>query len=381
MRIWLAGGHAPHTQLITLGQLSAQDPLMGASPSGHVLFSGTAGDGRRVSLVDASGRVLQYEARGGDTKVVYAAAEPVAMSYGDGPPMALKWNDFSPGAFTLALPPWFKNVQVEGFAGKDATWRPLKSTDGVSGPLPLFGVTGHGYVEGLGGGMCGTGVLLRAEDRAGVYGDEPRVAVFLYKPGWPYAVRLAYFPNPGMNSYGNRHDAAPVDQPFVRRMASALLCEDGGIDEFQPASDVEWTEMWRGRPYDGAGRESVVEQTVRQPQGREEEDFKTTFREVGIDKASVYARLSVDTSAQQAGVVACMPAGDKLAVIGPKNATDVRLLDGDSGRIWSARGNFLTVAKSELSGPSHKSPHLIAFSVTGGKDGGVDSAACPCAHG
>jgi hypothetical protein len=376
MEIWLGSGSAPHTRLFNLGPLDDEFGARLDSPTGRVLFSGTAAPGGpRVSVVQAGNQLLQYEGGRGGIKFVYDAPAPAAMSYADGPPMALDWDDQSSGPFTLALPPWLKNVQMEGFQGKDATWRPLKSTDGVSAPLHMYpSATGGTGVEPS--DDCGRGVLLRAEDTSESGPSHPRVATFVYKPGWPYAVRLTYFPKPGLSSYEDGDDAAPVDQPYMLRMASSLLCGDGGVKDFQPASEVSWTQMWQGRPDAGAGREAVLHQEVTYPKGGSDfadEDYGDSVREIGIDKASDYHDLTADSEDTQEVEVACMPAGKKLAVVGPANATQVRLLDAVSGREWSAHGNFLTAPASQL--PKDRS-RLTAFTVTPGKNGGVTSALC-----
>lgn len=372
MEIWLSGGYGPHSRLIATGQDSRSAPYYGAEePSGQVLFSGTVPGMPRVTLVSSGGQLLRYATGNMPDKTVYTAPEPWQMTTFESPPLALNWNTDSGEPFPLAVPPWLTHVQVEGISGKDATWRPLKVTDGLSAPIPQFNaaVGSSDMVDAK--GDCGDGALIRADNTREE--GSGKTETFAYRPGWPYAVRLTYLAD--RNQY---RGAAPLEQEYIRRMAGALLCDGPGIDRFRPASEVIWRPLWRGTPDGGGDEVAVLDQEVSYPQGQGYLNHdRDGMIEVGVHKASVFNTLVSNyensTAPETAVSVGCLKSATGIVVVGPATAGTTRLVDPATGDHWTAHGNVLRVPKSQL--PS-KSDDLAASATTAGKDGQTDTGTC-----
>ncbi|MFJ2959532.1 hypothetical protein [Streptomyces sp. NPDC087270] len=381
MEILLSNGFGPHSWVNYPDfRPDSQTPLVydNHHPSGEILFSGTVPHLPHVTLVSTGGELLQYESGpgAGSEKIVYRAPAPWDDTPLFSPPLALNWEHQSGAPSPLAIPPWLTHVQVEGFDGKDLGWRPLKVTDGLSAPVPPFG-----YRSTTVGGQhivdmhsdCGIGALIQADDTSL---GKPRKVTFVYAPGWPYAVSLTYAPSnadlPGPAG------PAPLDQPYIRRMAGDLLCGTSGMDEGDPpASEVEWTQEWHGTTSPD-GEVAVVQQKVSYPSGGDYgEDSRSGLLEVGIDKASVYTDLgsNYDTSGRYAPAVSigCVTDAGGLTVVGPTTATTVTLVDPLAGRHWSGHGHVLKVPKGQL---PKKGTYLAAMAVTPGKNGGTDTRDC-----
>ncbi|MER6734649.1 hypothetical protein [Streptomyces puniciscabiei] len=370
MEVWLSGGYGPHSRLIATGQDSRSAPYYGAyEPSGQVLFSGTVPGLPRITLVDSGGQLLRYATGNVPVKAVYTAPDPRA----DGvvmetPPLALNWNTDSGGPFPLAVPPWLTHLQVEGITGKDATWRPLKVTDGLTAPIPQFkaAIGSSDIVDAQ--GDCGYGALIKADNTFEKGSD-----TFAYRPGWPYAVRLTYLAD--NNQY---RGAAPLDQEYIRRMAGALLCDGPGIDKFNPASEVIWRPLWRGTPAAGGDEVAVLDQEVSYPQGQGYLNHnRDGMIEVGVHKASVFNTLVSNyensTTSETAASVGCLKSATGIVVVGPTTAGTTRLVDPATGDHWTAHGNVLQVPSSQL---PRKSDGLAASATTAGKGGQTDTGTC-----
>ncbi|MGW7824796.1 hypothetical protein ACWGLF_43740 [Streptomyces puniciscabiei] len=175
MEVWLSGGYGPHSRLIATGQDSRSSPYYGSeAPSGQVLFSGTVPGLPRVTLVSSGGQLLRYATGNVPVKAVYTAPEPWQTATLESPPLALNWDTDSSEPFPLAVPPWLTHVQVEGISGKDATWRPLKVTDGLSAPIPRFNAAVGSSDMVNAKGDCGFGTLIRADGIPGHPGQGRR---------------------------------------------------------------------------------------------------------------------------------------------------------------------------------------------------------------
>ncbi|WP_369386226.1 hypothetical protein AB5J72_00250 [Streptomyces sp. CG1] len=373
MEVWLSGGYGPHSRLIATGQDSRSAPFYGAyDPSGQVLFSGTVPGMPRVTLVDSGGQLLRYATGNMPDKTVYTAPDPradgVAM---ETPPLALNWNTDSGEPFPLAVPPWLTHLQVEGISGKDATWRPLKVTDGLTAPIPQFkaAISSSDLVGAQGG--CGYGALIRADNTLEEGSD--KTETFVYRPGWPYAVRLTY-----LADHNQYRGAAPLEQEYIRRMAGALLCDGPGIDRFRPASEVIWRPLWRGTPDGGGDEVAVLDQEVSYPQGQGYLNHnRDGMIEVGVHKASVFNTLVSNyensNTPETAASVGCLKSATGIVVVGPATAGTTRLVDPATGDHWTAHGNVLQVPGSQL---PHSSDDLAASATTAGKGGQTDTGTC-----
>ncbi|OIJ89424.1 hypothetical protein BIV25_33740 [Streptomyces sp. MUSC 14] len=374
MEVWLSGGYGPHSQLIVRGQDSRSAPYYGLEkPSGQVLFSGTVPGLPRVTLVSSGGQLLRYATGNVSVKAVYSAPRPWDSSTLESPPLALNWNLDSGEPFPLAVPPWLANVRVEGISGKDATWRPLKVTDGLTAPIPDFkaAVGSSDLVDAQ--GHCGYGALIQADDTLAEGGR--KTETFVYRPGWPYAVRLTYLAKAGQPY--DASDAAPLDQEYIRRMAGALLCEGPGMNRSNPASEVIWRPLWRGTPA-GGNEVAVFDQEVSYPSGQDyDANIRDGMIEVGVHKTAVFNTvvsnyddsITPDTTAR----VGCLKSTTGIVVIGPATATTTRLADPATGGHWTAHGNVLQVPQGQLPG---KSDALTVTATTPGKGGETDTGTC-----
>jgi hypothetical protein len=341
------------------------------------MFSGTVPHLPRTTLVSTSGELLQYASGpgSGPEKTVNRAPAPFEDDPITSPPIALNWTAHPDEPYPLAVPPWLTDVQVEGIDGKDVGWRPLKVTDGLSAPVPVFGYKSSAYADSPvvdARGDCGTGALIQADN---TFEGKTSKVTFVYRPGWPYAVSVDF--RSDTSSAPSR--PAPFDQAYVRRLAGALLCGTPGMGETDPpASEVSWTPEWQGTPSPGGGQVAVIRQDVSYPVGGGYGgDFRSGLLEVGVDKASVYTDLGDtygDHTAEDFEVsTGCVTGSDGLTVIGPATATTISLVDPLTGRHWAGHGHVLTVPGSGL---PHKGTGLTVTAVTPGKNGETATGSC-----
>nr|BFE30446.1 hypothetical protein GCM10010200_026970 [Actinomadura rugatobispora] len=383
----------------------------------RLLFSGTVTDGGHrkdlyspgkpegprpgwVSLMTSNRYLLMYNpVRNGNGTVLTAPPHPSmgARPTGEGPPVSLVWDapddpyySYSSGDVTLVMPPWLTNLRFSSLGnvpagGDPLAWHPAKTQEGGTATVPpqveIDPSSGEEKDEGPRNPHdgCGEAVLLRADDRSGP--DGVRQVTYLYKPGFPYPIELTYYPTPEAARKG-QHDVAALDRLHIRYAAGALLCDEA-ISGGDIPVEVTWRELWQGETGGDEGRrKTVLSEDLTLITGRRASSTLHTVVAVDTDvqmdvrypdyrvltgsqDVTAASRSTNDSRPRRTRDVACLPDGDRVRVIGPKNAREIRLFDPASGRVRSTAGNTATFPKDGL--PQRLSD-LQAIAVTGGNE-------------
>jgi len=268
---------------------------------------------------------------------------------------------------SMVVPPWLTNLRVAGFEKDDSAWRPLRVNDDGTASVPIYkGVTVPKAEQQKGEqSRCSNGVLLRADEKGKDGGT--RQVTYVYRPGFPFPVTLSY--DPARRTAAEQ--AQILDRPEMRYAAGALLC-DSSPAFVQPADsrsarapfEVVWRPMWEGRPHAGAPRMAVVAEDISFASAGDSSAHADRTRVVALgvddprDRRELADRPHVDgptddgrsepSAFRGTSDVGCLIDDDHVAVFGPKNSRQVRLVHLPSGRVWSKSGNFASFPRDEL---------------------------------
>ncbi|MGW4966189.1 hypothetical protein ACWEPL_53995 [Nonomuraea sp. NPDC004186] len=236
MRAWLTSfndrrnwiGGADPIEFQDLRSLSGSVVFSGMIPnSGHIRADREPGtdSSEPVSIVQLESPELSLKVynpgyRGPGGAGSGATSAPLPESESDfrasrlyGPPIVapipLVW-DYLPNnwyevgdKFAMVVPPWLTNLRVAGFGKDDAAWQPLQVEDDGTTWVPIH----RGVIDESAG--CDDGVLQRADEKAFPDGTTRQVT-YLYRPGFPYPVKLLLMNSTGSSMANGRLAIAAV---------------------------------------------------------------------------------------------------------------------------------------------------------------------------